>query len=156
MNDIFYGNMHDEDIVVKEKLNWAQDFIRRFATYQVPWHYLNSLKRIEIKGQGKNRFCEFSDGVISYRNSRKIIKNGKVQKDGDTLLLPLVQNHSTYIAYSENGDRRKWDIFESGKTSADIYKITENGNEFQKNLPIQSGKLELNIPAETGYAIILK
>lgn len=70
--------------------------------------------------------------------------------------MPLVQNPSTYIAYSENGDRRKWDIFESGKTSADIYKITENGNEFQKNLPIQSGKLELNIPAETGYAIILK
>ena len=52
MNNVFYGNMHGEDIVVKSNKNWGNDFISQFATYQVPGHYLNTLKRLEIKKDG--------------------------------------------------------------------------------------------------------
>lgn len=156
MNNVFYGNMHGEDIVEKSNANWANDFIYRFATYQIPGHFLNSLKRVAIKGKRNNKYCEFSCGIISYANGKKITRNGKIIKDGDTLLLPIVKKESTYVAYSKNSDCRKWDVYEKDKTSADVYKITENGNEFIENLPIQNRMLNLRIPEETGYVIVLK
>ena len=156
MNDVFYGNMHGEDIVVKSNINWVNDFISQFATYQVPGHYLNTLKRLEIKKDGVHKYCVFSDGVISYSKGRKITKNGKLIKDGDNLFLPFVHEENTYIAYSKNGDCRDWTIFENGKSSADIYRISENGNEFIRTLPIKNNILHLNIPENIAYKIILK
>lgn len=155
-NSIFYGNMHGEDIISKNNQNWADDFIYRFATYQVPGHFLNSLKRTRISGKFNNKFCEFSDSVVSYAKGRKITKNGNIIKDGDTLLMPIIQKESTYIAYSKNGDCREWHICEKDKTSADIYRITEDGNKFIKTLPIKNGILHINIPKSIGYIVILK
>lgn len=152
-NKIFYGNMHGEDIVTKGNPNWAKDFICRFATYQVPGHYLNSLTRIAVKGKGSDKSCEFSDGVVSYAKGRKITRNGETVKDGDTLLLPLVQKEKTYVAYSKNGDSRKWKVFESGVTKAKIYKITENGNEYCGETAIQNGTLALTLSPDTAYIV---
>lgn len=156
MNNVFYGNMHGEDIVVKSNKNWGNDFISQFATYQVPGHYLNTLKRLEIKKDGVHKYCVFSDGVVSYSKGRKITKNGKLIKDGDNLFLPFVHEENTYIAYSKNGDCRDWTIFENGKSSADIYRISENDNEFIRTLPIKNNILHLNIPENIAYKIILK
>lgn len=155
-NNLLYGNMHGEDIISKNNQNWADDFIYRFATYQVPGHFLNSHKRIRISGKFNNKFCEFSDSVVSYARGRKITKNGNIIKDGDTLLMPIIQKESTYIAYSKNGDCREWHICEKDKTSADIYRITEDGNKFIKTLPIKNGILHINIPKSIGYIVILK
>ena len=103
-----------------------------------------------------HKYCVFSDGVISYSKGRKITKNGKLIKDGDNLFLPFVHEENTYIAYSKNGDCRDWTIFENGKSSADIYRISENGNEFIRTLPIKNNILHLNIPENIAYKIILK
>lgn len=156
LNKIFYGNMHGEDIIKKDNADWVNDLIYAFATYQVPGHYLNSLKRVAIKGQGNNKFCEFSDGVVSYSKGRKITKNGKIIKDGDTLFLPFIHEKSTYIAYSKNGDCRDWDITESDKATAEVYKISENGNEFLYSADITDGKIGLKIKADTAYIVLLK
>ncbi|MGN1160870.1 MAG: endo-alpha-N-acetylgalactosaminidase family protein [Candidatus Fimenecus sp.] len=155
-NKIFYGNMHGEDIVKKDNPNWVKDFVYRFATYQVPCHFLNSLTRIAIKGKGSDKYCEFADGVISYAKGRKITRNGTVIKDGDTLFLPFVHRESAYIAYSKNGDSREWDIFENGKTAAEIYRITENGNEFLCCANIKNGKIFLKAEPDTAYIVLLK
>lgn len=155
-NNIFYGNMHGEDIVTKSNANWVKDFIYRFATYQVPCHFLNAHKRLAINGKGNNKYCKFSDGIVSYSKGRRITQNGKIIKDGDTLFLPFVHNKSTYIAYSKNGDCRDWSIFEKDKTKAEVYKITENGNEFVREIPINKGKLHINLPEQIAYLIILK
>ena len=156
MNNTFYGNMHGEDIVVKSNKNWANDFISRFASYQVPYHYLNTLKRLKIKKQGVHKYCVFSDGIVSYSKDRVITKNGKVIKDGDSLFLPFVHQESTYVAYSKDGDCRDWDIFEKDKTYAEVYKITENGNEYIKNIDIKNNKLHLNIGESKAYLVKLK
>lgn len=155
MNDIFYGNMHGEDIVVKSNSNWAQNFIARFATYQVPGHFLNAHKRIALKGKTKNRFCEFSDGVVSYEKGRKITENGKVIKDGDTLFLPLVQKENTYIAYSETGDSRAWALATDNVSAAKVYQITEAGNQFLSEIPVYNKKIELHIKPKTALLIVL-
>ncbi|MGN1122887.1 MAG: endo-alpha-N-acetylgalactosaminidase family protein, partial [Eubacterium sp.] len=156
LNSIFYGNMHGEDIVTKSNNNWTKDFIHRFAAYQVPCHFLNKHKRLAINGIGINKYCEFSDGIVSYAKGRKITKNGKIIKDGDTLFLPFVHKKSTYIAYSKNGDCRDWDITEADKITAEIYRITENGNEYIRDIPINNHKLHLNIPEQIGYIVALK
>ncbi|MGN0571536.1 MAG: endo-alpha-N-acetylgalactosaminidase family protein [Candidatus Fimenecus sp.] len=153
LNRLFYGNMHGEDIVTKDNPHWARDFISAFATYQVPGHYLNTLKRLSIQKNRTDEWCTFSNGVVSYKNSRKITKDGVVLKDGDTLLLPLVQKGKTYVAYSKNGDSRKWKVFESGVTKAKIYKITENGNEYLNETEIQNGTLALTLAPDTAYIV---
>lgn len=60
-----------------------------------------------------------------------------------------------YIAYSEKGDRRSWDIPEANAQSAKIYKITENGNEFVNEAPVLNGALELDIPPQTALLVTL-
>lgn len=152
-NSLFYGNMHGEDIVTKENRNWAEDFIQRFATYQVPCHFLNSHKRLSINGNKSNLSCIFADNIISYAKGEKINKNGKIIKDGDTLFLPFVHKAKQYIAYSTKGDIRVWDVPEENIKSAKIYRITENGNQFIKEIEITGSKIELIIKPKTALLI---
>lgn len=153
-NQLLYGNMHGEDIVQKNKQNWAEEFIHRFATYQIPCHFLNAHKRLAINGSRNNLSCQFSENIVSYSKDEKITRNGKIVKDGDTLFLPFVHKEKQYIAYSQKGDSRKWDIFESDVSKAKIYKITENGNVFLKDAEISNGKIELSVPPKTALLIV--
>lgn len=152
-NKLLYGNMHGEDIVTKENNNWAEDFIYRFATYQVPCHFLNSHKRLAINGKGSNLSCIFSDGIVSYAKGEKITLNNKLIKDGDTLFLPFVHKEKQYIAYSAKGDIRIWDIPEKNLKSAKIYRISENGNKLIKEIEILNNKIELFIKPKTALLI---
>lgn len=152
-NKLLYGNMHGEDIVTKENNNWAEDFIYRFATYQVPCHFLNSHKRLAINGKGSNLSCIFSDGIVSYAKGEKITLNKKLIKDGDTLFLPFVHKEKQYIAYSVKGDIRIWDIPEKNLKSAKIYRISENGNKLIKEIEILNNKIELFIKPKTALLI---
>lgn len=152
-NKLFYGNMHGEDIIKRDNQNWAEEFIRRFATYQVPCHFLNSHKRLAINGSGNNLSCQFADNIISYAKGEKISRDNKIIKDGNTLFLPFVHKEKQYIAYSEKGDFRTWDIFENNITKAKIYQITENGNQFIKEVDISNNKIELLIKAKTALLI---
>lgn len=152
-NKLLYGNMHGEDIVTKENNNWAEDFIYRFATYQVPCHFLNSHKRLAINGKGRNLSCTFSDGIVSYAKGEKITLNNKLIKDGDTLFLPFVHKEKQYIAYSVKGDIRIWDIPEKNVKSAKIYCISENGNKLIKEIEILNNKIELFIKPKTALLI---
>lgn len=54
-------------IISKSNPDWAEDFIKEFATYQVPFHFLCTRKRLAIKGHFMNGHCEFSDGITTYR-----------------------------------------------------------------------------------------
>lgn len=155
-NKLFYGNMHSEDIIKKDNPNWCADFIHRFATYQVPCHFLNQHKRITIEGRANHLCCKFSDNIVSYSNGEKITRNGKIIKDGDTLLLPFVHKEKQYIAYSKKGDFRMWDIFEKSISKAKIYQITENGNIFLNEISVSNHKIELLIKPKTALMIVLE
>ena len=151
-----YGNMHGEDVIKPENTKWVEDFLHDFATVQVPYHFLCRYKRLGIKGMGINERCEFSNGIISYCKGGRIVQNDAVIKDGDTLCLPFVHKASCYFAYSKNGDERTWKIAESGSLKADIYRISENGNKFLKELEITGGRLPLQIGKEEALLICLK
>lgn len=155
-NRLFYGNMHGEDIVEKENNNWAEDFIYRFATYQVPFHFLNSHKRLSINGKGSSLSCVFSDGIVSYAKGEKITQNGKIIKDGDTLFMPFVHKEKQYIAYSTKGDIRTWDIPEENVKNAKIYRISEDGNKLIKEVEIINNKIELFLKPKAALLIVLE
>lgn len=103
LNSLFYGNMHGEDIISKSNANWTEDFIREFAAYQVPFHFLCTHKRLALKGHFMNERCEFADGITTYRRHRRIVRNGETIKLENELFLPYVHEKDSYFAYSENG-----------------------------------------------------
>lgn len=155
-NKLLYGNMHGEDIINKDNPNWSKEFIHKFATYQVPCHFLNSHKRLAINGHGNNLSCMFSDNIISYSKGERITNNNAVIKDGETLFLPFIHKDKHYIAYSKKGDIRTWEIPEKDIFQAKIYQITENGNVFLKELPVYNHKIELLMKPETALLIIFE
>lgn len=114
--------------------------------------FLNTHKRLSINGRGNNLSCMFADNIISYSKGRKITQNNRTIKDGDTLFLPFIHKEKQYIAYSEKGVRRVWDVFEN-VTKAKIYQITENGNKIIKEVNILNNKIELLIKAKTALLI---
>lgn len=152
-NKLLYGNMHGEDYIYNNNKNWAEDFICRFATYQVPCHFLNSHKRLAIEGFGNNLKCLFSDNIISYSKGERITQNGQIIKDKNTLFLPFIHKEKQYIAYSEKSDFRVWNIFEENISKMKIYQITENGNIFVKETPVVNNKIELFIKPKTALLI---
>ena len=152
-NKLLYGNMHGEDIIRRDNQNWAEEFIHRFATYQVPCHFLNSHKRLTINGKGNNLSCVFSDNIISYSKGERIIQNNKIVKDGDTLFLPFVHKEKQYIAYSKNGDCREWDIFDNSISKAKVYEINESSNKLVNEISIKNNKIKLSINPKTALLI---
>lgn len=148
-----YGNMHGEDIITLKNKNWVKDFIYEFATVQVPYHFLCRHKRLAIKGFGFNERCEFSEGIVSFNHGRRIMQNGDILKDGDDLCLPFVHKKNCCFAYSKNGDSRVWKINSRGCGRAKLYRITENGNEFLKEITVSGGKLPLDL--NRGEALLI-
>lgn len=153
---ILYGNMHGEDILTTDNPHWVEDFLHQFATLQVPYHFLCAHKRLAIDGCGSNLQCTLSDGIESFGKTQTITQNGMVRKEGDTLLLPLVQKKGQYIAYSKTGDSRTWHIPEAVGRSAQVYVITENGNAFVNTLPIRNGELTLQIEPRQALLVVTK
>ena len=70
-NKLFYGNMHGEDIIRKDNQNWAKEFIHRFATYQIPCHFLNAHKRLSMNGSSNNLSCMFADDINSFQRVKE-------------------------------------------------------------------------------------
>lgn len=143
-NQYLYGNMHAEEIIKKDNPNWAKDFLYQFATYQIPFHFLSTKRRLSIEGYGSNEHCTFSDNVISYRKHSKITENGRTLKENDELLIPYVHLKNTYFAYSKIGRKIDGAVnVQSGK--AKIYEITENGIEKIHETEITNGKITFDI-----------
>lgn len=153
-NRMFYGNMHGEDIIRKDNPDWEKEFIEKFATYQVPCHFLNQHRRIAIEKKGRDEYCRFSDGIISYRNHRHITQNGETLKYEDEVFLPYVHEESSYIAYSKNGRSGEQSVcIEKGM--ATIFSITADGLKALGQAEINRSKLPLTVEANQALLIRL-
>lgn len=140
-----YGNMHGEDIIKMSDPNWTDKYMHEFACIQVPFHFLCTFKRLSIKGFGLTERCIFINNVISYNKDRKIVWDGEVFKENNTLFLPLATKEHTWLAYSDRDCERTWKVKESGVSKADIYRITPRGNEFLRTENVGNKKITLQI-----------
>ncbi|MGN1419835.1 MAG: endo-alpha-N-acetylgalactosaminidase family protein [Acutalibacteraceae bacterium] len=143
-NRIFYGNMHGEDIIRKDNPDWADDFLYRFATYQVPFHFLCTHKRLAFKGHFKSERCEFSDGIISCRHRSRIKQNGEVLKEKDDLFIPYIHEENSYFAYSKNGFSGYRKVSRAN-TTASVFEITPDGLRAMGQVEIKNFKIVLSV-----------
>ncbi|MCR5042156.1 MAG: hypothetical protein K6C36_08695, partial [Clostridia bacterium] len=154
---VFYGAMHGEDIWMKYGTDpdvWSGEFIRQFCTLQLPYFYLNRLKREKLETDGEDYTVTFSDGVVSYGKDGVIAKNGVRVKDGSDVLLPLDSDASVFIAYSGNGKDGEWDIPDARSSSAEVFLIGPTGNKPCGKVFIHDGRVRLRVDA--GCAVALK
>ena len=159
---VFYGTMHGEEIWSKygnDAADWAPAFIKDFCTYHIPYVYLNRYKRL---GYTENPDAEyekkytvnFSDGVVSSAQDLSITKNGVLLKKGNNVILPVAEDNSLFIAYSESGKDGEWNMPDAEFTEAEIYNITASGNEYIGNVSVTDKKILLNLAA--GQAVAIK
>ncbi len=155
LNSLFYGNMHGEDIISKSNPNWAENFIKEFATYQVPFHFLCTHKRLALKGHFMNERCEFSDGITTFRRHRRIEQNGETIKSENELFIPYIHEKGSYIAYSENG----FDGFKKVGTksgTATVFEITPNGLKKVSKADITDSRIRINVKPKQALLIRIK
>ncbi|MGN0447669.1 MAG: endo-alpha-N-acetylgalactosaminidase family protein [Acutalibacteraceae bacterium] len=155
LNSLFYGNMHGEDIISKSNPDWAQDFIKEFATYQVPFHFLCTHKRLALKGHFINERCEFADGITTYRRHRRITQNGETIKQENEVFLPYVHEKGSYLAYSENGfeDFRKVGT-KSG--TATVFEISPDGLKEIGTAEISNSQIHIKVKPKQALLIRVK
>lgn len=159
---VFYGVMHGEDIWQKYGTNadiWAPAFIKEFCTYHVPYVYLNRYKRLGFTENPdaeyeKKYTVQFSDGVVSSATDRSITKNGIILKKENNVILPLTEDNKTFIAYSENGRNGQWNVPDADFSTASVYNISANGNEYICDVSVKDKRISLNVNA--GQAVAIK
>lgn len=160
LRDVYYGLMHGEDIWMnngKDAADWGREYIKQFCVMQVPYFYLNRYRRLAVERQTDETYIgTFSDGVVSIGKTRTITKNGIAVKDGDDLLLPLGKDDRKFIAYSGNGKTGEWNIPDAKDGTADIYRITPDGNVPAGNTEIKDGKTALTVGKEEAYVLIMR
>ncbi|MGN1444243.1 MAG: endo-alpha-N-acetylgalactosaminidase family protein, partial [Acutalibacteraceae bacterium] len=154
LNRLFYGNMHAEDMVKKSNPRWAEEFIGRFATYQVPYHFLNRHKRIRIVKSGIDERCEFSDRIVTYRKHRSITQNGEVLKYENEVFLPYVHEKNSYIAYSKTGYTKDRKVAVKN-AFASIYEITPDGLKLTEKIEVRNGRLPMKVGAGKAFLVRL-
>ncbi len=145
---VFYGAMHGEDIWLSRgncPADWEDEFIYQFCTLQLPYFYLNRLKRLDIEENDGDYTAYFSENTVSCGKGKRIVKNGITIKDGDDVLLPLDDEKSIFIAYSKNGRSGEWNIPDADFTKADVYEIAAGGNKPAGTAEIKGGKIILDV-----------
>lgn len=162
LRNVFYGSMHGENIWMDNGIDpgvWVPLFIREFCTMQLPYMYLNRFRRLKIEenpGLVKEDRCTatFSEGIVSCGKDRSIVKNGCILKKGNDVILPLTDDNSTYIAYSEKGREGLWEMPDASFTKAGIYQMTADGNVFLREAEIRDHKLQLALAPGQAAVII--
>ncbi|MBQ2758498.1 MAG: hypothetical protein IKJ88_08465 [Clostridia bacterium] len=157
LKTVFYGTMHGEDIWMNNGIDrevWVPLFIKEFCTHHIPYVYLNRCKRLSYKQDGENYIVSFSDGVESTGKTKTITKNGIVLKTGNDVILPVTEDNEIFAAFSENGRSGEWNMPDAVFETADVYNITDHGNEYICTLPVTDKKITLTLKA--GQAVAIK
>ena len=157
---VFYGAMHGEDIWMHhgiDKTKWAPPFLREFCTYQVPYGYLNRYDRLSYvtlpAEEGGGYEVTFSDGVVSRGYDQRITKNGVVLKQGNNVILPINEENTTFVVYSEQGFTGLWNMPDATFTKGTVYEITADGNRYLGDCDVTDGAAFLSVAAGQGLVI---
>ena len=153
----FYGAMHGEDIWMRHGVDpaaWAGEFLDQFCTMQLPYFYLNRLRRLSYTQDADGCTVRFSDGVESCGATGRITKNGAVLKDGGSVLLPLDAENRVFMAYSRDGRSGTWDIPDAAFSEAIAAAVTPAGNIDLGAVAVTDGRVTLDV--KPGQAIVLR
>jgi len=160
--NVYYGNIHGEEVWKNNGTKadeWVAPYTFEFATIEVPYLYLNTLKRTKID-TGVNpdgseyKIGFFDENVISFGNTKTITVNGVAIKEGNNLCLPFVLKKDTYYAYSEDGSMKELVLVDCEKKTVKISEITAYGYKEVGSKKVTDGKIKF-VP-EAGKAYIIE
>jgi len=154
-----YGNLHGEELWRFNEGDpdaWHKEFLRQFATYNVPYFYLASLQKEKLAGRGGRARMRYTDGTVSHAREGKIAKNGVLMKTGDDVFLPLIFREDARIAYSKNGCKRLWRMEPRGYTGAVLSEITAQGLRPAGRVAVKDNALELDIAPGQAFLVELE
>ena len=157
LGNVFYGDMHGEDIWLNHGIDpeaWVPFFLCEFCNYQLPYLYLNRFERLKLEKIDDSFNVTFSDGVESCGADRSITKDGVPLKSGNDVILPLDEQNSIFIVYSETGRNGFWAMPDASFEKCLVYEITPEGNQFLNTCRILNGGVELHVQA--GQALVIK
>lgn len=138
MEWLIYGNLQAEDIVNDNNIDWENKLLCRFATYGLPYLYLNQFSRVKITGYMKGRTMHYSENVITRIKDKQIIKDGRVLKRENELCLKVPYLCNTYLAFSATGKQAVWYI-DNGDYK--IYEQKSQGRELIQDITITNEEL---------------
>lgn len=156
---ILYGNLHGEELWRsggEDPDAWHGEFLRQFATYNIPYFHLATLKKEKLVGFGSRARMRYADGTVSHTREGKISKNGVLMKTGDDVFMPVPFLEGCRIAYSKNGCKRLWRMEPGRYAGAKLSEITAQGLRFIGEVPVKDNAVELDIAPGQGVLVELK
>lgn len=148
--NLFYGNIHGEDIwanwVKNGNTNWHSDFLKQFVTVNIPFYYLNGKERVGFIDKKQNSIF-YTDGTISYADGT-IQKGDEIIKKGNNVFLPYLNG---FVAFNE-----KDGVIDgyTGDGRYDISEITVNGLEHLSFIDAQNNRIKFNATGGKAYFIL--
>ena len=143
---------------IAENYSWqpllSEDFMLKCPQY----FYLNSLKRLSVEGEGKNRISLFSNQVSVSLSDSTVRQKDRILRNKNTLCIPAVwRDDEGVIVYSRdtNGKTSFYIPYLWGNPkSATVYKVTAEGLQEPRKIHIANAKMVIDITQGIPYYVI--
>ncbi len=134
-------------------------FSAMFYINTVPWLLMNQRGTVRHIHDAEFYTVEFGDDLVSTvrKNDRHhtITDSGKLIVDGSDVFAPAVWLDDKYMAYSQNGATKTWELPESWKqaTTVRMQQVYPIGEKAECSVPVVDGKVTIKLAA--GQAAIV-
>lgn len=147
-----YWNKNEE-----EKRNWDKKFAEKFYLNCLHYFYLNTLDRVSVVGEKKDRVAKFSEGVSVSLKDSIVYKNEIKLREKNTVLFPVVwKEEPSLAAYSLNGTNQKsfqlsgvWKYF----NELDMFEVSIAGLKFVDKVKVENGSIRLELEKGQPYML---
>ena len=151
-----WGKSQDNDV---HGLSSIPALAKEFYTKTLPWRYLNESRPVRLVETAEFYTVDFENGAkTSVRHkdrSLTLSHHGRVYVDGMDFFVPALWLDKECIAYSLNGCRKKWTLPPGWEKLTEVLmtQLYPLGDHKPKRIPVQGGKVELELAAEQAYSV---
>ncbi|MDR2119439.1 MAG: endo-alpha-N-acetylgalactosaminidase family protein [Tannerella sp.] len=135
--------------------DWIRVLTKDFMLKCPQYFYLNSLKRIDVKGTGENRIALYSHNVGVSLADSVVKRQNRILRRKNTVSFPAVwRNDAGMIIYTDEPDGKyRFDIpFDWGDAQAlTLYRYTPNGWQSAGKIRIKDNVFVAELKSETAY-----
>ena len=130
------------------------DMMHSFMTHQLPYRYLMNFPVMKwtdkeaLLGKGVRSAVDKGQTVIT-KNNKTILKGSDVFIPWDPVAETKIYHYNT------TGSTGTWTLPNSwmGQATVELYELTDLGRKFVKTVPVQAGKVTLEVKNKTPYVL---
>ncbi|GKG75584.1 hypothetical protein DXA15_16070 [Parabacteroides sp. AM58-2XD] len=143
---------------IAENYSWQPLLTEDFMLKCPQYFYLNSLERLSVEGEGKNRVSLFSGQVSVSLSDSTVRQKDRILRNKNTICIPVVwRDDEGVIVYSQDTNgRTSFDIpyLWGNSKSATVYKVTAEGLQEPRKINIANAKMVIDIIRGIPYYVI--